>query len=737
MKNFAAKLFAFLFLMSAPVTVLKAQVQDEDLFELSLDDLMDIEIVSASKKAESIFDTPVSSYSISRNEIADAGITSIPEALRLCPGVIVRETTNGNYDIHLRGFDNTARYTATEQQVNMLTLIMIDNRPVFNYNQGGTDWEALPIDLIDVERIEVVKGPSAPLFGPNAVTGVINIITRQPKNDGLYVSANAQRDNLNSNIGSLAVGQKVNSKLSYHVSANYQNRKKHDALYYLYTTDQFVENLSSIPNADVAFPNPELSLEKFGANAFLQYNASEDAGLALAIGLQDAESQRPYIGSGETAISFNANQSKYMNLSAHYKGINTKISYKNGQEDLKFGNIIAGENTLIPSYDFNITDIVLDYQWEISPKLSLRPGFNYQRATYDDRDYLKPGESTGLINDKKTVSATAGSVRLDYFPLENWRLIGAIRADKFNVPDKLYTSYQFATTYKIDDKYLFRASHAKSNSGAFLGNTSLDIELSTDLAFNGPGSGPFVTSRTLGNQDIRLTAITATEFGFRSKLSSHLQIDVEVFQQELEDINLLVTTVSTYQPTGFPAPYPPVVPDELVDSYQNLPLKAIQNGITVSANYVASAKIQIKPFVTFQKTKVENLPLAFNTLPLDPDTNPYNLTTTTDVDHKSTPAVYGGGFINVSPITKLNVNFSTYFFGKHTLYSSQDRNPERNSSAGNIDEKLILNAKVSYILVDKLKIYLSGRNLLNQDSREYYGTDRIGGTYFAGLSYNF
>lgn len=736
MKKFLPGILAFVCTLGISISLVSAQSTGEDLFELSLGDLMNIEIVSASKKAENVFDTPVSSYSISRNEIVESGATSIPEALRLCPGLIVRETAHGNYDIHIRGFENPARYTSPFQQMNLLTLVMIDNRPVFNYNQGGTDWEALPIDLIDVERIEVVKGPTAPLFGPNAVSGVINIITRQIKEEGMYVSANVQRDNLNSNIGNLAVGQKLNSKLSYHVSANYQNRRRHDHLYYFYAADQFAENVSAVPNAAVAYPHPEQSLEKMGANAFVNYKPTEDAGLALTLGLQEAEAQRPYI-TNETALSFNANKSKYVNLSAYYKGLNTKISYNNGFDNLKLGDLVIDGNTLIPSYDFHITDIVLDYQWEINPKLSLRPGFNYQRATYDDRSYLTPDANNGLLNDKKSISATAASFRADYLPIQNLRLVAALRMDKFNVPDQIYASYQFASTYKINDKYLLRASHAKSNSGAFLANTSLNINLTTDLGFAGPGSGPFVTASRLGNREIDLTTVTATEFGFRSKLSNRLQVEIEVFHQEMEHMSLIASTERTFQPSGLPAPFPPFVPETIVEQYQNLPLTASQTGMTISANYVGSAKFQFKPFVTFQQTKVKDLSLAFNTFPIDPVSNPVNINSTIDVDHESTPKVYGGAFVNVSPIQKLNVNVSTYFFSAHTLYYTADRNPARNSSVGEIDGKMLLNAKISYQLVDKLKLYISGRNLLNNDSREYYGTDRIGGTYFAGMSYNF
>src|SRR6188474_3579843 len=86
-----------------------AQEQEIDYYALSLEELMNIPIESASKKEETLFDAPLSSYTITRSDIDKAGSTSIMEALRLAPGVIVREEANGMYDIHIRGFENLTR----------------------------------------------------------------------------------------------------------------------------------------------------------------------------------------------------------------------------------------------------------------------------------------------------------------------------------------------------------------------------------------------------------------------------------------------------------------------------------------------------------------------------------------------------------------------------------------------------------------------------------------------------
>ena len=162
----ALKRLVLLFPLIVCSCIAYGQIQDTTdlyLYNMSLEDLMNIEITSASKKSESLFDAPLSASVLTREEILNAGATSIMEALRLVPGVIVREQSNGNYDIHIRGLDNVPPNSLVLSSTNTTTLVMINNRPVYNYLQGGTFWESLPIDLNDVDKIEVIRGPSSTL----------------------------------------------------------------------------------------------------------------------------------------------------------------------------------------------------------------------------------------------------------------------------------------------------------------------------------------------------------------------------------------------------------------------------------------------------------------------------------------------------------------------------------------------------------------------------------------------
>jgi iron complex outermembrane receptor protein len=180
--------------------------EGKSIYDLSLEELMSTDISSVSKRSESLFETPLSASVVSRQEIMNSGATSIMEALRLVPGLIVREHTNGYYEIFIRGGENQIGNSFMPYFSNATMLVMIDSRPVYNYLQGGTFWETLPIDLNDVERIEVVRGALTASYGPNALSGVINIITRRPKNYTLYSVANAQYGSHNTLVAYASVG---------------------------------------------------------------------------------------------------------------------------------------------------------------------------------------------------------------------------------------------------------------------------------------------------------------------------------------------------------------------------------------------------------------------------------------------------------------------------------------------------------------------------------------------------
>jgi outer membrane receptor protein involved in Fe transport len=211
-----------------------------DVMGVSMDELfamiMNKSVSSASKKAEDSFKSPLASTVITKAEIRSYGISSIEEALRLIPGMIVQEKTNGMYDVHIRGLNNIPDNQMMLYTENSNILLMIDGRIAHNYATGNLNFDILPIGIEDIERIEVVRGANAALYGPNAVTGVINIITEKPGENSKKLQGSMMMGTNENYIGDVAYRRNINKKLSVGLTANLQYRRRNTNQLYVYPT---------------------------------------------------------------------------------------------------------------------------------------------------------------------------------------------------------------------------------------------------------------------------------------------------------------------------------------------------------------------------------------------------------------------------------------------------------------------------------------------------------------------
>jgi iron complex outermembrane recepter protein len=185
-----------------------------ELSRLTFDDLMNLEITSVSKKAQKVSEAAAAIFVITNQDLRRSGVTSIPEALRMVPGFQVTRIDASKWAITSRGFNG--------RFANKL-LVLIDGRSVYTPLFSGVLWDIQDTLLEDVERIEVIRGPGATLWGANAVNGVINIITKQAKDtQGGLVTAGAGTKERG--FGSVRYGAKLNDDTCYRVYAKYFDR---------------------------------------------------------------------------------------------------------------------------------------------------------------------------------------------------------------------------------------------------------------------------------------------------------------------------------------------------------------------------------------------------------------------------------------------------------------------------------------------------------------------------------
>ncbi len=143
-----------------------------DLADLSIEDLMNIEITSTARKPVRLSDATSAIFVITAEDIRRSGAQAVPEVLRMVPGLEVARISANQWAVSARGFNG--------RFANKL-LVLIDGRSVYTPSFSGVYWEVQDLMLEDVQRIEVVRGPGAALWGANAVNGVINIITKTAK----------------------------------------------------------------------------------------------------------------------------------------------------------------------------------------------------------------------------------------------------------------------------------------------------------------------------------------------------------------------------------------------------------------------------------------------------------------------------------------------------------------------------------------------------------------------------
>jgi iron complex outermembrane receptor protein len=199
----------------ALLTAIPACSQDKprDLAEKSIEDLMNMEVTSVSKKEQKLSSVAAAIFVITEEDIRRSGATNIPDLLRMVPGLDVAQINANTWAISARGFNL--------QFANKL-LVLIDGRAVYSPLFGGVYWDTQDVPPEDIERIEVVRGPGGTVWGANAVNGVINIITKKAADTqgGLLTGGGGTQAQ---GFGTLQYGGKIKEDTNYRIFTKYLN----------------------------------------------------------------------------------------------------------------------------------------------------------------------------------------------------------------------------------------------------------------------------------------------------------------------------------------------------------------------------------------------------------------------------------------------------------------------------------------------------------------------------------
>jgi iron complex outermembrane receptor protein len=359
-----------------------------ELTDLSFDELMQVNITSVSKKSEKLSEASAAVYVVTRNEIRRSGATSIPEALRLVPGVDVAQIDPNKWAIGIRGFNG--RFSSK-------LLVMIDGRSVYTPTFSGVYWENQDYLMDDIERIEVIRGPGATLWGTNAVNGIINVITRDTsKTQGGVVSfakGNELRDQVE-----VRYGGELSDTASYRVYAKArhidggvsterepQNNdgkyfqigfrsdwQRSDNQWFTFLGDTYKNELSqlhNIPRFDGPYEKTEGEINNEGATLGFRWSQLTGLNSEFTVNVNYGYSDREELKFSEKRDTFDLDfQHKIMPIDNHELvwGAGYRLSYNeftSGQlisieetdEKIEIWNVFVQDEISFPTLDFTLT----------------------------------------------------------------------------------------------------------------------------------------------------------------------------------------------------------------------------------------------------------------------------------------------------------------------------------------------------------------------------------------------
>lgn len=662
---------------------------DQDILNLKYEGDATVKIQGASGKEEDVNKTPYSATVLTREEIENAGALTIPEALRLAPGLFVQQSVNGLYEVYMYGNEAIPQGSTLSDARSKMILVMIDNMPVNNYFDGGILWETLPVNLGDVERIEIVRSPSNVLFGRDAAAGVIHIITRAQEGNKISVQGTSQYSFAPSAakaaISQASIGFGIRDKFMVRISGNYNNLRRFEDPYYVFSQSRYIPSDSLLFYQSTAAQTNlygSLARQDYGMSASMRYAPSENAEVNLSLAHQNSKAQAIYGGFEELALTQRGSTLNFANLNARIYNLSLQASYTFGDQNMTVG---------YPGYKFDVTRINTRIYYTFNLKgIRIIPGASYQQGALDDGIYRSTdSQYPAIINGNRNLGNYGFFLKAGASLLEDkLTLDGGIRKDFFNVNDQSIMSFQAAVAYTPIDRLLVRAAYSQGYSG----NTIRDVfDESTYVTQQG------LTVRNVVNPSLNMTTARNIEVGTRIQATDKILVSVDYFR--ITDKNL-VHQQSSMDADG-------AMQLERVNATTSLQ----RQGITTSVTASLSGKFKFRAFGTLQHTS-----------------NTYD---TAGGNRIYTPRYLVGATGTFRTLVeKLTMSASVYAYGHHVMYTYTHGD-------NSLPARVIPNVKVSYKFWQESTVFINARNFLNRSDKEYIFADNVHALYLVGVNLNF
>jgi iron complex outermembrane recepter protein len=475
------------------------------LKQLSLEQLMDVEVTSLSKKEQRVGDTAAAIHVITQEEIHRSGVTSIPEALRLAPGVTVSRIDGNSWAIGIRGFGSG---------LSRSVLVLIDGRSVYTPLFAGVFWEAQDTLLEDIDRIEVIRGSGGTIWGANAVNGVVNIITKSAaETQGLLVTGGGGSEE--KGFGSLRYGGKIGEDFSYRV---YGKGFRRDG--------QFTPHLSDVDDWQQ------------GQGGFrTDWNLREGSSLRIQGDIYQGKA-----GMRDLVSSFSAPFSKIVVKETDLSGMNLLGRWSRTLSDTSdLALQIYYDRTFRKESRFqelrNTVDFDFQHRFKITARQELNWGLGY-RYTKGDTESVP----TLVISPRNRADNLFSAFIQDEIALVENRLRLTI-GSKFEHND--YSGFEFQPSARVLWTPAENHSLWAAISRAVRTPSRVDSDIAASVA---PNPALPLFARLLGNKDFESEKVFAYELGYRVQATDRIFVDVAGFYNRYNDLFSIETGTPFLEP---------------------------------------------------------------------------------------------------------------------------------------------------------------------------------------------
>jgi iron complex outermembrane receptor protein len=528
--------------------------QNLDLTQKSLEDLMNVKVTSVSRKEQTTSQAAAAVFVISRDDIRRSGVANIPDLLRMVPGLDVAQIDAGKWAITARGFNG--------QYSNKL-LVLVDGRTVYTPTFAGVFWDTQNIPLDTIERIEVIRGPGAAVWGSNAMNGVINIITRSADStQGGYVVASA--GSTSTGPETIGYGGKVRGLGAYRVYA------------------EGLHN-DSLPTFGGLNGQDDWRLVHGGFRTDSVLSAKDSL-------TTEGETNRGNAGElVDTPISLLPPQTATVALHDIYSGWNmlsrwnrTISSRSDTSLQVYFDRTNRGDTT----YSIGLDTFDIDFQHHVlwGARQDIVWGLGY-RASLED---------------------TSPTLRIVFTPNDRRiQLFSSFAQDEIAiVPDRVhlslgarvehndFTGFDFQPSARLaftpNSKNMLWSAISEADRTPSRADEDIRVNFA---ALPGPGNLPILIS-LLGNPDKKDERLTAFELGYRSAWTSKFSVDSTLFYNRYRDVDSVEPGVPRIEIN--PAPVHLLIP-----SYFGSGLHGETHGVELFANWKVTDYWTLTPGYSF------------------------------------------------------------------------------------------------------------------------------------------